>query len=265
MEFKDYYRILGVSRNASDEEIKKAYRRLARKYHPDVNPGDKTAEEKFKEINEAYAVLSDRERRRRYDQLGADWPRWSQWERAQRQAGFGSTFTQGPGADFSEFFRTFFPDLGLDLEQLLAGATRGTTGRWGGARAREGPAGGRPGGRAGQEPGGRQTFWWAWPPGGGGAVAPNGGGAREEAATLEIALEEVARGAQRQVELLLPTGTQRVQVNIPAGVRRVRRSRRIEPEPGGRLRRILPRFAPHRRSEERRVGKECRSRWSPYH
>ena len=67
---KDYYQILGVSRNASEKEIKQAYRRLARKHHPDVNPGDKSAEAKFKEINEAHEVLSDAEKRRKYDQFG---------------------------------------------------------------------------------------------------------------------------------------------------------------------------------------------------
>ena len=67
---KDYYNILGVSRNASAQEIKQTYRRLARKYHPDVNPGDKSAESKFKQINEAYEVLSDKEKRQKYDQYG---------------------------------------------------------------------------------------------------------------------------------------------------------------------------------------------------
>jgi curved DNA-binding protein len=78
MEYKDYYQTLGVSRDADEKEIKRAFRRLARQYHPDVNPDDAEAEERFKEINEAYEVLSDPEKRSKYDRLGADWQRWQQ-------------------------------------------------------------------------------------------------------------------------------------------------------------------------------------------
>src|SRR5579883_2009564 len=70
VEYKDYYKILGVDKGASEKEIKQAYRRLARKYHPDVNPGDKSSEDRFKEIGEAYAVLSDAQKRKKYDQFG---------------------------------------------------------------------------------------------------------------------------------------------------------------------------------------------------
>ncbi len=79
MDYKDYYKILEVDRNASDKDIKNAYRRLARKHHPDVNPDDKAAEARFKEINEAYEVLSDKEKRKKYDQFGAQ---WKEYERA---------------------------------------------------------------------------------------------------------------------------------------------------------------------------------------
>jgi len=102
MEYKDYYRILGVDRNASLEEIKRAYRRLARQFHPDVNPGDKVAEERFKEINEAYQVLSDPQKRRQYDVLGRG---WHQWQRSAASGGFEDFarrwFGQaGPGVQF---------------------------------------------------------------------------------------------------------------------------------------------------------------------
>ena len=73
MEFKDYYATLGVTKTATEKELKQAYRKLARKFHPDVNPGDKAAETRFKEINEAYEVLGDADKRRKYDELGANW------------------------------------------------------------------------------------------------------------------------------------------------------------------------------------------------
>src|SRR5215212_11134335 len=84
MEFKDYYATLGVAKNASDKEIKQAFRKLARKYHPDVNPGDTSAEAKFKELNEANEVLADPEKRKKYDELGAN---WRQYEQAQARGG----------------------------------------------------------------------------------------------------------------------------------------------------------------------------------
>src|ERR1044071_5449739 len=78
MEFKDYYSTLGVAKTATEKEIKQAYRKLARKHHPDVNPGDKTAEAKFKEINEAYEVLGDPAKRKKYDELGSNWRMYEQ-------------------------------------------------------------------------------------------------------------------------------------------------------------------------------------------
>ncbi len=131
MEYKDYYQVLGVSRNDSQDEIKKTYRKLARKHHPDVNPGDKAAEERFKDINEAYEVLSDPEKRKKYDQLGARWQQyeraggrpedfdWAQW-RAQPGGSHTYTRTVSPeefeqmlgGGGFSDFFETLFGGIG---------------------------------------------------------------------------------------------------------------------------------------------------------
>jgi len=111
---KDYYNILGVSREANEREIKQAYRRLARKYHPDVNPGDKSAEEKFKQINEAYEVLSDKENREKYDQFGDQWQYADQFAQAGRQQAPFWNFSQSGGAQrfhFEDGLDSLFGDL----------------------------------------------------------------------------------------------------------------------------------------------------------
>src|SRR6185295_8670244 len=115
MDFKDYYSTLGVAKTASEKEIKQAFRKLARKHHPDVNPGDKGAESKFKEINEAYEVLGDPEKRKKYDELGANWRQYEQAGGAGAQGGGFRTMTEdemremfGDQNPFSDFFQTFF-------------------------------------------------------------------------------------------------------------------------------------------------------------
>jgi len=143
MEYKDYYKTLGVSRNASQDEIRKAFRELARQHHPDANKGNKQAEEKFKELNEAYQVLSDADKRQKYDQFGANWEQfsrtggrpedfdWGQWS-----AGPGTytrvnlddlqdLFGGGPGGagGFSDFFETLFGGVrgGAPRRQAMRG------------------------------------------------------------------------------------------------------------------------------------------------
>jgi curved DNA-binding protein len=123
MDFVDYYKTLGVAKNASTEDIKKAYRKLARKYHPDVNPNDKEANKKFQQINEANEVLSDAEKRKKYDQYGENWKHADQYEqqrqqqRQQGQGGFGGfgdfgggdyTYSSGDEGGFSDFFESLF-------------------------------------------------------------------------------------------------------------------------------------------------------------
>jgi curved DNA-binding protein len=192
MEYKDYYRILGVDRKADEKEIKKAYRRLARQHHPDVNPGDKQAEERLKEANEAYEVLSDPAKRQKYDRLGRDWHRfqqgggdprgfdWSQWSDRGGGPGPGRVHVEygdlgdlgdlfgGQGA-FSDFFSTIF-------------------------------------GGVGREP---RTDRFA----GGGQRAPRRG--QDMVHPIEITLEEAFNGTQR----LLEVDGRRLEVQIPRGVK----------------------------------------------
>jgi curved DNA-binding protein len=155
MEYKDYYAVLGVKRDATEKDIRQAFRRLARQHHPDVNPNNKEAEERFKQINEAYEVLSDPEKRKRYDEMGADWERYQRYQQAPAQ-GQGEAFrTQrmrtedfddlfGDESPYSSFFEHIFgraaqgrssgtarPQRGLDLESevevTLEEAAHGTT------------------------------------------------------------------------------------------------------------------------------------------
>ena len=149
MEYKDYYKTLGVAKTASEKEIKAAYRKLARKHHPDVNPGNKEAEARFKELGEAYEVLGDKEKRKQYDELGANWKAYSRggpqgqpWPGGGARVDFGDL---GGAGGFSDFFRTFFSgggggfggfgedafapasDAEGEVELTLAEVFRGTT------------------------------------------------------------------------------------------------------------------------------------------
>ncbi len=115
MEYIDYYKVLGISKNASDKEVKKAYRKLARKYHPDLNPNDRVAEKKFKEINEANEVLSNPENRKKYDTYGKDWKHADEIEKAkkqqQQQQAYSNQYAHTGGFDdhdYSDFFESMF-------------------------------------------------------------------------------------------------------------------------------------------------------------
>ena len=212
MEFKDYYATLGVAKTATDKEMKQAFRKLARKHHPDVNPGDKAAEAKFKEINEAYEVLGDPAKRKKYDELGANWRAYEQAERSGgpnpfagqwnvnaggSQGGF-RTMTQeemqemfGDQNPFSDFFTTFFGGGFGGAESSARGGTRARS------RSRKG---------------------------------------RDVEHEIELSLEDAYHGAMRRLSLKHDGHTRTVDVRIPAGVgdgSRVRISGEGEPGSGG--------------------------------
>ncbi|MDD2710966.1 MAG: J domain-containing protein [Verrucomicrobiae bacterium] len=201
--YKDYYQILGVSRDASEEEIRRAYRKLARKYHPDLNPGSRMAEEKFKELNEAHEVLSSREKRRKYDALGAGWqagqdfsvpPGYGAGGMGRGFAGTGGRqerdFSFG-GTGFSDFFETLF------------GSGRGFGG------------GGRPMEGFGQDASMR---------------------GQDIEGDIMITLEEAYHGTARTITLQRSAGTETYKVKIPAGMQqggKVRLPKRGEQGMGG--------------------------------
>lgn len=122
MVFKDYYKILGVDKNASEADIKKAYRKLARKYHPDLNPNDKVAEQNFKDVNEANEVLSNAENRKKYDKYGKDWKHADEFEKAgQQRQSQGRTRQEYSGTygqeDYSDFFESMFGGRGSSFRE----------------------------------------------------------------------------------------------------------------------------------------------------
>ena len=184
--FKDYYAVLGVNRTASADEIKQAFRKLARKYHPDVNPNDKTAEAKFKEVSEAYEVLSDADKRKKYDQFGQY---WQQASRAGAGTAYGSPGDMG-GFDFSNYgsFDEF-------INELLG---RFATPSGGGARSYPyGAPGGGPGG----------------PGFGGYETAPNQ--SFDQEASIRLTFSEAFHGAQKRLRI----GNDSVEVRIPPGAK----------------------------------------------
>jgi curved DNA-binding protein len=186
MEYKDYYKILGVDKKASEDEIKRAYRKLALKYHPDHNPDDKQAEEKFKEINEAYQVLSDQAKRTRYDQLGDSYTRFQQHGGAPSGFNWEDWFAQDPAS--SGNVRVDFGDLG-DLNDILGGGfSEFFTRIFGGAGVGTGT--GRSGRQARSQ---RPTYQYE----------------------TEITLQEAYQGGIRRIEV----DGKRLDVKIPAGAR----------------------------------------------
>ena len=202
--YRDYFKVLGVERSADADAIKRAFRKLARQYHPDVNPGDKAAEAKFKEVSEAYEVLSDPDKRRRYEQFG------QYWSQAGGGAGVG-----GMDVDFGRYgnFDDFINDL---LGSFGGDGAAGGGGFAGGAGA------GFPGGFGAGFPGGFGGGGFGGFPGGFGgggraAAAPN----LDAEASIRLGLAEAFRGCERT----LAVNDERVQVRIPAGVK-----------PGSRLR-----------------------------
>jgi len=182
--YRDYFRVLGVERSADADTIKRAFRKLARQYHPDVNPGDSSAEGRFKEISEAYEVLSDPDKRRRYEQFG------QYWSQMGGPAGGGPA---GFDVDFGRYGN--FDDFINDLLGRFAG----------------GASGGVPGGFGSGFPGGFSAGFGGPGMAGGRGVAPN----LDAEATISLGFSEAFRGCERT----LAVNDERVQVRIPAGVR----------------------------------------------
>lgn len=203
VEYKDYYKLLGVERNSPKEDISKAYKKLARKYHPDLNPNNKEAESRFKEINEAYEVLKDDEKRRLYDQLG---PNWEHGQNFQSPPGFeGYNFGGGPGSGmgggeyhfssqgfsgFSDFFEMIFGGAGAGFKNAKPGGQH-----FGGAHF-------------GADPFGAYS----------GQTASARGGDAES--SLNLTLEEAYRGGNKAITLQSQSGeTRNLEVFIPRGVK----------------------------------------------
>ncbi len=190
VDYKDYYKTLGVSENAGQKEIRSAYRKLARQYHPDVNPSDKTAEDKFKEINEANEVLSDPEKRKKYDEMRTYYQKYGRWPGA--EAGVGAGATDGGFAGGNYQYRTMSEE---DLEDLFGS----------------------------QSPYSDffETFFHSSPGATGfaGRTRQRATTGQDVEAIVEVTLAEAYQGATRTFELSEPDGsTRRLEVKIPPGV-----------------------------------------------
>jgi curved DNA-binding protein len=230
MDYQDYYETLGLKRDASQAEIRKAFRKLAREHHPDAKPGDSAAERRFKQVNEANAVLSDAEKRRKYDLLGANWEAYSHagagagspYAGANPFAGFGRGSagqsgnvryefrTTGAGGEFSDFFRTFF-------------AADGAAGSGGSTRGRSASAG-----PTFEEILGQMNLNDA----SGGTSTRTGGRAQAPRATeaiAEIGLDEAYRGTKVRIEV----DGKRLEVTIPRGADTGTRIKLTRQGPGG--------------------------------
>lgn len=195
MKYKDYYDVLGVDRHASESDIKQAFRRLARQWHPDVNPDDHQAEEKFKEINEAYEVLGDPEKRAKYDRLGHS---WSQWQHAGGDAGqydWAQWFSGAPTGGRASW--------GGDLGDLFGGGGRGAFSDFYKALF-----GGMGSGRA-------TTYGDIFGPRGADRAYGAASRSRDAEGSVTITLEEALSGTTRTLE----RGGRRIRVTIPPGVR----------------------------------------------
>jgi curved DNA-binding protein len=212
MEFKDYYATLGVTKAASEKEIKQAFRKLARKFHPDVNPNDKAAESRFKEINEAYEVLGDASKRSKYDELGANWRQYEQAQRAGTADPFAGWNANAGGAAGGGGFRTMTQE---EMEDLFGDTNPFSdffTTFFGGA----GPSAGAPrGARAGRT---------------------RARGGRDVEHELDLTLDEAYHGTTKRLALSHGGAPRTVDVRIPAGVgegSRVRVPGEGEPGAGG--------------------------------
>lgn len=205
VKFKDYYQTLGVPRTSSQKEIKTAYRNLARKFHPDANKGDKGAEEKFKEIAEAYEVLKDPDKRQKYDTLGNNWKAGSDFKPPPDFGGGG-----GFNFDFEKFGDFGKQTAFSDFFDVLFGQTFGQTGQpQAGARGAAGGAGGRT--TAGQQQQQRSAQ---------AAQAERSNRMYDQEADIELSVEELAKGAQRTLKITPPGAEAKtIEVKIPAGVR----------------------------------------------